>query len=55
MDPNADRELADSPAAPGGDDPLPDLPESLIPRWLALVVLIALVAAGAASAWLVLC
>jgi hypothetical protein len=29
-------------------------PSSLVPRWLAAAVLIALVAAGALSAWLVL-
>ena len=38
---------------PAGDD-LPPLPASLIPRWLAAVVLLLLVASGVATAWLVL-
>jgi hypothetical protein len=38
---------------PAGDE-LPPLPESLIPRWLAAVVLLLLVASGVATTWLVL-
>ena len=36
------------------NDGLPPLPESLIPRWLAAVVLVLLFASGIATAWLVL-
>lgn len=38
---------------PPGDD-FPPLPESLIPRWLAALVLLLLVASGVATTWLVL-
>jgi hypothetical protein len=38
---------------PAGDD-LPPLPESLIPRWLAAVVLLLLIASGVATAWFIL-
>jgi 4-hydroxybenzoate polyprenyltransferase len=31
-----------------------DLPTSLVPRWLAWIVLVALLGAGAASAWILL-
>ncbi len=38
---------------PAGDE-LPPLPDSLIPRWLAAVVLLLLVASGVATTWIVL-
>lgn len=39
---------------PTTDDELPPLPASLIPRWLAALVLLGLIASGVATAWLVL-
>ena len=41
-------------AANGPDGELPPLPQSLIPRWLAAVVLVLLFASGIATAWIVL-
>ena len=54
MDPETLPEPADRPETPAEREPAPDLPSSLIPRWLAGVVLFALVAAGVATAWLVI-
>lgn len=45
-----DEREAGSPA----EEPEAPLPESLIPRWLAAGVLVALLAAGACSAWFLL-
>ena len=42
-----------APDEPGADE-LPPLPSSLIPRWLAGVVLFALIASAVATTWLVL-
>ncbi len=51
---DGEHDAKESPDVEPAGDEFTELPESLIPRWLAAVVLLLLVASGLATVWMVL-